>query len=333
VPVATVAVVSLHGDDGLHDLSEACGLAPAERGGQPGVGVVLPGVTHAQAATHQHHEALRPTPLHGHDPDVVGEHVDAVVTRPGQADLELPGQVDVAVEGLLGGLRRGRRRHGLLTVEPDLVVRPGLGPETGREVTGVGQEGVLTPVVVGGGAARHVADDVAAGRQGADQVAVERPHEVPEVALDDAVVLDALAGGDAQRPPAHLVGQPVEGQPLVGGEHPAGHRGAHHAGVGQLLAGLGPGPPLVTIVLLVDPVELQQHGAVGGEAVAVVGQLGGQLAAQVGAAALDVLGRGGNGRSGLLRAGFLRARFLRRRHEATRYLNPTKAINIWGNLS
>ena len=53
-----------------------------------------------------------------HEADVVGEHVDVVVARPRHADLELAGQVDVAVDRLgralaaARALGRQRRRRG-----------------------------------------------------------------------------------------------------------------------------------------------------------------------------------------------------------------------------
>ena len=61
--------------------------------------------------------------------------------------------------------------------------------------------------------------------------------------------------------------------------------------VGQVLAGLGAGSPLVAIVLLVDAVELQEHLALGGEALGAVGQLGGEVTTKVIARSLDLLRR------------------------------------------
>ena len=68
-----------------------------------------------------------------------------------------------------------------------------------------------------------------------------------------------------RRAVGHLAGQVVGRQPLLGAQDTAGEAGAHHARVGQLLAGGGAGPALVAVVLLVGAVELEQRGGVGAE--------------------------------------------------------------------
>ena len=92
-----------------------------------------------EAAADQHGEAVRAVRArHGHEAEVVAVDVDAVVARPGQPDLELPGQVGLAVERLAPRRRPGSARDGLLAVDPDLVVRAGSGAGSGRPGAGRG---------------------------------------------------------------------------------------------------------------------------------------------------------------------------------------------------
>ena len=117
-PVAVVAVaeVALRRDDGLDDVDDPIRRDPAERLGQQRVGVVLAGVGHAQAAADVDVVAGDVTGEavgeRRHQADVVGQHVDVVVARPGHGDLELAGQVDVAVDRLGERLRPFGPRNG-----------------------------------------------------------------------------------------------------------------------------------------------------------------------------------------------------------------------------
>ena len=79
---------------------------PADRAAEHRVRVVGPGVAHAHPAAGEHDEAGQlagETFAQGRDDaDVVRVDVDAVVARPGDADLELARQVGVAVQRLDG---------------------------------------------------------------------------------------------------------------------------------------------------------------------------------------------------------------------------------------
>ena len=110
--------------------------------------------------------------------------------------------------------------------------------------------------VVRPGRADHVADDVAAGRQRGQQGVVDAPHQRAQRSLAHDVELHALAGGQAHRAVGE-VGDAVERQPLLGGEPAARDGGAHHAGVIERELGRRAGPADVTVVLLVDAVELE----------------------------------------------------------------------------
>ena len=68
----------------------------------------------------------------------------------------------------------------------------------------------------GAGRGHDVAFDVAAGPQRAEQTAIDVGNGLLEVALENAVQLKALPGGDAQGAVGELPGQVVDGQVLLG---------------------------------------------------------------------------------------------------------------------
>ena len=289
--VLPVAEVAEGEDDGLGQVLDAVRGHPAQRVGQAGEGVVRPGVAGAQAAAHQHGEALGAVGArHGHEAEVVAVDVDAVVAGPGQPDLELPGQVGGAVERLLlvGG---GLGRDGLLAVDPDLVVRAGPGPEADGQALGEVQEHLLPAVGHRGRAGHDVAHDVAARGERGDQVLVEGADQRAQAALAHEVELHAASRGQPDGAVGDHVGHVVDGPPLVRRQRPAGHAGPDHEDVVRLLARAGPLPADVPVVLLVHPVELEQVAAVLREGWTAAGQLVGQRTPQTPAGGLHILDR------------------------------------------
>ena len=289
VAVLAVAEVALCRHDRLDHVDDVFGLDPAERLRQERIRVLLAGVAHAEPAAHVDvepgHRSGQPTVERRHDADVVGQHVDVVVARPGNGDLELARQVHVAVDRLgrpLAATRpaelqwRRLRRDRLLAVDPQLPVRRCLRAKAGDERLHERTDDRLT--LVGPWRAHHVAHDVAARRQRRQQGAVDPGDELAQLTLVHDVELHALARGEAHRAVGE-VGHTIERQPLLAGQRAAGHRGPDHAGVVERELLRRSGATDVTVVLLVDPVELEQHGAVVGEAVAAVDEVLGQLAA------------------------------------------------------
>ncbi len=70
--------------------------------------------------------------------------------------------------------------------------------------------------------------------------------------------LESLPGGDPESAVGVLIGDPLQGEVLVGG-HDAGRNGdPDHEGVGLLRSGDLAPAPLVPGILLVGPVELEQ---------------------------------------------------------------------------
>ncbi len=123
------------------------------------------------------------------------------------------------------------RRDGLLTVEPELVVRGRMRPEPRREHACRVEDLVLTAVGERRGAGGDVAHHVAARTQCRHQVLVQRGDEGTQTLLGDEVELHALAGRDAQRRVREFAGHVIEGEPLLRGQHAARDACAHHARV------------------------------------------------------------------------------------------------------
>ena len=224
----------------------------------------------------------------GDDADVVRVDVDAVVARPGDADLELARQVGLAVQRLDRSVgRRCLGRDRPLAVDPQLPVRRGARPEPSNQF-GDDRCEHGSPVGVRQRAGHHVADDVTAGGERREQRVVDATHDVVQLTLRNEVVLHALPGGQAHRAVGEL-GEAVERQPLIEGDHPAWHRRAHHARVVERELLLRAGPAHVAVVLLVDAVELEQHRALGPELVGLKPSSSPIVAAQVPALGLDRL--------------------------------------------
>ena len=168
-----------------------------------------------------------------------------------------------------------------------------VGTGAGRQrVDEVGQEGVdLDPEASGlwRGAAEDVPLLVAAATERGHQGRADRPDRLPEVALQHAVELDRLPGGDPDGPVAPAAGDAVVGQVPLGADQPARDPGPdHHLPLLVEAAGAGLLAP-VAVVLLVDAVELQELGGVLAELFAGRRQLTGDLAPQVVAGGLDPL--------------------------------------------
>ena len=117
-----------------------------------------------------------------------------------------------------------------------------------------------------------------------------RLHRALEIALDHAVELEGLAGGEPERAVAEVVGDPVHRQPLRRRADAARHAHPHHEGVGLLELLLAPLGPQVAIVLQIGAVELGQLRVVlVDRAGHRLGEALGDRAAQIAARLLDVL--------------------------------------------
>ena len=293
--IGAVAVVALGADDGFDDGKQFGRVDAAEGGGDSRVGLRLV-VGHAHAAADAYDPAGDLPVLDlGDEADVVGENVDRVVGRMGDADLELAGQEGRAIQRLILGFLAG-----ILAEDEDLVVGPRAGEQDGgQKLCGLAQ-GLVDLVLDRRGGGDDIADDVAAAGHGGQQHPVDLADGLAQVALQDAVELEGLARGDAQRAVAEAVGQLVEAEVLLGGDDARGDAGPDHEVPLLVVAGLLEGGGGVTVVLLVGAVEFEQ--GVGGVAYAdggVVGQLGGDGAAEATAGGLDTFGGAERSRHGM----------------------------------
>ncbi len=221
----------------------------------------------------------------GDEAHVVGEDVHVVVRRYGEARLELPGQVGLAVQRVHRGAAvievGGRRQVGVGLVDGgtslgDLVAQPEVhlhavhpdgvvGRRAGKQRLGE-REGVVLDRLrdgVHGGVRRggYVAIHVAAGRQGGGEGVVDRLDERTDSLLHHAVELKGLSGRDAERAVGEAPGKVVIHQVLGRGDDAARLPRAHHDR--EDLARLA----LVAVILLVDAVELDELLVVAAETV------------------------------------------------------------------
>ena len=229
------------------------------------------------------------------------EHVDAVVARPGHGDLELPGQVHVAVhrlgdrpvrprddaegQGGAAGARRSRpwRRRSTAPSTPTVRGRKRVtrsfssGRSTAWRSSGQGQPMMLRTT------SPHAASVVSRAALMPCTSSRSSPLCTTWNCTPWRVVSRIVPSArSARRSRAcHWLGR----------ELAAGHRRPDHARVVERQLLHRPLAPHVAVVLLVDAVELEQHrAAVLLERRRVALQLGRQRPPQVAALALDVLG-------------------------------------------
>jgi hypothetical protein len=243
-------------------------------------------VGHAVAAADADDPADDAVSLHLRDEaEVVGENVDRVVGRVGEADLELPRQVGRAVERLV--LSRGAV---VLAGDEDRMVRAGARQQRGGEHARALLEHRVDGVAHRRGGGHDVPRDVAAGGEGGQQRLVDRGDGSAQVALGDAVELDGLARGDAQGAVAVAVSQMVEREILRRRQSAGGDAHAHYELPVLLEAGLLQGGGGVAVVLLVGAVELEEGiGRLRHLGRGLVGQLRGDGAPETPALRLDPL--------------------------------------------
>ena len=149
----------------------------------------------------------------------------------------------------------------------------------------------------------HVAVHVAAGRDRVEQGLVHPLDEFLDVPLDHPVELEGLPGGQAQGRGCNVVGEFVEHEPLLGRGLSTGQADAAHEGEGLLLPFLLEGIAQVAVILHVEAVELGELVALLGNVPrGGVGQIVGDLAAEVAGIDLHSLVRGEGLGSGVVGA-------------------------------
>jgi hypothetical protein len=278
-----IAEVALGGDHGLGDRQCPVRLHEAEDVGQSREGRGVP-VGRAHPAAGRDVEADQAFAVgDGDEAQVVGIDVDIVVRRHRNGGLELPRQIGRAVDGL----EILAAAH-LLAVEPDLVIGAGLRQQVLadplRPLVNLPMQRRRDRV----GVAEHVAVHIAAAADRVDHDLVDPADHRGDVALEDAVVLEALTRGQAQTAAGQLAADPVDRQPLGRGADTARQaRAQHEAEIGLEIL-LAPLLTEVAMVLLIEAVKLADLGVVRAHGAGQrVGQTLAERAAQIVAAGLD----------------------------------------------
>ena len=201
--------------------------------------------------------------------EVVGEDVDAVVFRQGETDLEFSRQVQLAVNWFFD-----RRELGdflivaVLVLQPDFLIGRRVRSEVVSQLAGdLLQPGVYRVAPDRSRAAHDVAVDVATGSQRGERRFTDRPDRGLQVVLHDAVQLQSLAAGDAQRAVAEFLAHVELSQQAVGGQLPAGNPRPdhHHVGLAGLRAVVVFLAAFVPVVLLVGAVMFEEADVGSGE--------------------------------------------------------------------
>eukprot|EP00123_Amoebidium_parasiticum_P018810 comp24292_c0_seq1/m.45501 comp24292_c0_seq1/g.45501 ORF comp24292_c0_seq1/g.45501 comp24292_c0_seq1/m.45501 type:complete len:994 (+) comp24292_c0_seq1:364-3345(+) len=253
--VRAVAVIALNEHHLLANVNRLFGRAEAQHLRQARVRLLVV-VRHPHAAAHRDIVTDKLSVLHDGDvPKAVRKHVDVVVWRDANGNLELAGKVGGPVKGL--DVLRGTHR---LLVEPDLVVGRRAGGEVRREVASelvhLGVNLRLERV----GVAHDVAVHIAARRERVHQSGVDRLDGGLQVALNHTVQLVRLAGSELNRAVGVAVAQSVHGEPLSRRRDAAGDAHADHEGEGLLETLLAAFLTKIAVVLLIDTVELGELG-------------------------------------------------------------------------
>ena len=102
----------------------------------------------------------------------------------------------------------------------------------------------------------HVPVYITTGRQSVQKCAIDVLDGLLQVTLDDAVELERLSSSDLQRTIPMFIGNLVHNEPLLRSTHSYRHTHTNHKRVSRLDALDLPLVPNISIVLLVNTVEL-----------------------------------------------------------------------------
>ena len=137
---------------------------------------------------------------------------------------------------------------------------------------------------------RHGAHDIPAGRQGCQQRLIDLGNRGLQTRFENAVKLDALPCRDPQRAVGPITGDRIETEILLRGQPPAGNADADHELPHFAFAALLQFGGAVAVVTLVDAVKFEERIALLIERFLGVGEVSGDMAAQLPALLLDRLG-------------------------------------------
>mmetsp|Transcript_182201 Transcript_182201/g.443392 ORF Transcript_182201/g.443392 Transcript_182201/m.443392 type:complete len:228 (-) Transcript_182201:409-1092(-) len=192
--------------------------------------------------------------------------VDVVGRRYRHGNLELPGQVRLAIQRLLlnGCAPKHLALLGHLFAVHQENLMVGTCTRQAMVMDGIGVAHNLihefTAAHGGVAGAEYVAAHVPAGCDGVHACTVDTTHGVLHVSLQHTMKLPSLASCDLQSPVRVASGDIVHGEPLLSGAITTGQAYTDHEAEGVLNAELLPLFAQVPIVLLVAAVKLDHLG-------------------------------------------------------------------------
>ena len=256
--VGAVAPVALRGDDRFGHRDGLIRGAETEhvRGARIGVRLAM-GHAHASAGHHVPARHIADVVDDSDKAEIVGIEVHVVRRRHRDGDLEFPRQIGAAIDRLDHFI--GLRRAGdLLAVEPDLAIGAGARRQMIRDRLRQGLRRGMRPRLIRVRIAHHVAIDVAAGRDGVEQLCVDLLQGRAQVRFDHAMELNGLAGRQPHRSIGIGARDPVEREPLRRGQDTAGDPHPQHESKGFLQLLAAPLRPQIAVVLKIHPVKLHE---------------------------------------------------------------------------
>ena len=222
----------------------------------------------------------------GDETQILREYVGVVLRRYHEAGFELPRQIGGSVDGFNFGFRLVALE--LLTVQPDLVIRASRGSQVRTQVRCMLLDLLMHVRQIVERRRHDVAIDIAAGRECVHHLGVDVGDRRFQIRLDDAVELNGLTCRQADAAVCVPRRDAIEVQPLIRRADSRRNAGANHEAVRRLQTLPHTFAAEVTIVLLIDAVELRHRRVVlGDRAGDRINQTLGQSAPQVPALGLD----------------------------------------------
>ncbi len=220
--VCAVAEIALREEDRLRDRVDPVGRNEPDQIGEPGEGLGV-SVTHPEAAADRDIVAGElAILLDRYEPEVLRKNINVVRWREREPDLKFSWEVGRAIHRL--GFPAGDE----FLVEEDFVVGPAFWQRKPAPCEGVGIDAGEERVALGVRGRHHIAVHIAAGRDRIEQNLMHPLDERLDIPLEHPVELECLPGGESERGCGHLVGKPVEDEPLAGGRAAAREPDAQH---------------------------------------------------------------------------------------------------------
>ena len=210
--------------------------------------------------------------------EILGEDIDIVGRRDGEAGLEFARQVGVAIHRLVFRCTSGDE----FLIEIDLVIGAGLGKRIVTPSRSMGVNLLKDGIALGIGRCHDIAVHITAGGDGIEQDRVHSLHELFHISFEDAVELKGLTGGESQGGCGDILGELIQDAPLLRSRPASGESDAEQKGEGLFLAFLLQDIALIAVILNVEAVKFAELITLLADAArGRIGNLGGDVAAQM----------------------------------------------------